>query len=475
MVKTGDRLNIRNLASAGWLPLIAVLAAVTSVAVVSDGWQVWQALLLGLSAATVSAVFARTSPAPGFWASRRTLSPAAMAAVVVVLSAGWNYNGLGLSPLHALVAVALAGGFLALARLVPERSGARRRMLVVGDGKVADMLCSALARERRADVVGRLADRPGANVVGTLAELERVAAEERVDIVVFAYSSSSDRRLAELVEQARDLNLDVAFVPRLLEQFDQRVSARRVGGVPLLLVDPRAHQRRAPLVSRAFDVCLASVLMVMTAPLWIVLSLAIFLEEPGPVLYRARRVGYHGREFDMFKFRKMRRNATGPRLTVADDARFSGIGRMLARTKLDELPQLINVLRGEMAFVGPRPEDPSYVAVYPAEFTAITRVRPGITGLSQIQYRDESALLVGDDFEMHYRNELLPQKIDLDRYYASCRCLSLDLRILVWTAIAIVAGAQVHRHELTRSVSFERVGRAVQPEAARPEALPKAS
>jgi lipopolysaccharide/colanic/teichoic acid biosynthesis glycosyltransferase len=245
--------------------------------------------------------------------------------------------------------------------------------------------------------------------------------------------------------------------------------------VRLLLSDPRAHARRTRILSRAFDIVGASMLFVVTAPLWLVLSLAIFLEEPGPVLYRGRRVGFGGREFDMLKFRKMPRDATGPRLTLADDERVSGLGRMLARTKLDELPQLINVLRGEMALVGPRPEDPAYVALYPAEFEAITRVRPGITGLSQIKYRNETALLVGDDFETLYRNELLPQKIELDRYYASRRCLALDLRILGWTAVAIVAGVRVRRDELTGSVIFERGDVLAPPEAlsdALPDALP---
>jgi lipopolysaccharide/colanic/teichoic acid biosynthesis glycosyltransferase len=237
----------------------------------------------------------------------------------------------------------------------------------------------------------------------------------------------------------------------------------------------RAHDARARLVSRALDIAIASVLLVLTAPLWLVISLAILVDEPGPVLYRARRVGHRGREFDMFKFRKMRLNAAGPRLTLADDARFSGIGRMLARTKLDELPQLVNVLRGEMALVGPRPEDPSYVAAYPAEFAEITRVRPGITGLSQIQYRDEAALLVGDDFETLYRNEVLPQKIDLDRYYVSHRCLALDLRILGWTGVAMVAGARVHRDELTRSITFERAGGGPTQPDEPPDILPKAS
>ena len=116
----------------------------------------------------------------------------------------------------------------------------------------------------------------------------------------------------------------------------------------------------------------------------VAIAIAIVVDEPGPVLYRARRVGFHGREFDMYKFRKMRRDAAGPALTVAWDDRFTRIGRFLARSKMDELPQLLNVLRGEMALVGPRPEDASFVAAFPAEFEAITSVRPGITGLSQI-------------------------------------------------------------------------------------------
>jgi lipopolysaccharide/colanic/teichoic acid biosynthesis glycosyltransferase len=444
------------------------------VAVTWDTWPVWQALLLGSVALTVAAAVDSVSASRASGARRRGLSAAAIAVVVIALSVGWNLYGWGLTPVHALLAVLLAVGFAALAALVPESPSARQRVLVVGEGTIADMLCSAIARQGRGEVVGRLDDRPGANVVGSFDQLERVVADERVDVVAFAYSSSSDRRLADLAVRCSDLDLEVAFVPRLLEQFNRRVSARRVGGLPLLLVDPRASETRAAFVSRAFDIALASVLLVLTAPLWIVLSLAVFLDEPGPVLYRARRVGHGGREFHMFKFRKMRRDAAGPRLTLADDARFSRIGRMLARTKLDELPQLVNVLRGEMAFVGPRPEDPSYAAAYPAEFAAITRVRPGITGLSQIQYRDEAALLVGDDFETLYRDELLPQKIDLDRYYASHRCLTLDLRILCWTAVAIVAGANVHRDELTRSVTFQRISGSAQPEAL-PDVLPKAS
>jgi lipopolysaccharide/colanic/teichoic acid biosynthesis glycosyltransferase len=189
---------------------------------------------------------------------------------------------------------------------------------------------------------------------------------------------------------------------------------------------------------------------------WLALSIAIFVEEPGPILYRARRIGMHGQEFEMFKFRKMGRDASGPKLTRPNDVRFTRVGRLLALTKLDELPQLLNVMRGEMGLVGPRPEDPSFVAEFREEFREILAVRPGITGLSQIQYRNESSLLVGEDFDELYRNELLPRKLDLDRYYARRRSVALDARILTWTAVALVAGARVRRNELTASVSFER-------------------
>ena len=265
----------------------------------------------------------------------------------------------------------------------------------------------------------------------------------------------SDGRLAELAERSRELGLDVAIVPRLFEQCDQRLRTRHIAGMPLLIVDPLPYQAQMPILARLLDIVTATVLLVVTAPVWVVIALVIFIEEPGAVFYRADRVGLDGRQFKMFKFRKMHRDAAGPKLTQPGDSRFTRIGALLSRTKLDELPQLRNVLRGEMGLVGPRPEDPSYVALFP-RFAEILRVRPGITGLSQIQYRDESALLVGEDFDSLYRNELLPSKIALDRYYAKRRCLALDVRILVWTVVAVLAGARVNRNELTHAVRFEK-------------------
>jgi lipopolysaccharide/colanic/teichoic acid biosynthesis glycosyltransferase len=291
-----------------------------------------------------------------------------------------------------------------------------------------------------------------------------------VDGVLFAHADGDDSELAELAGRCRHLGLQVGEVPRLFLQLDQRVRGGHSGGVPLLLMDGRGPSGAAAAVARVLDCILAALVLVLAAPLWLAIAVAIVVDERGPVLYRARRVGQGGREFDMYKFRKMRSDAAGPRLTVSGDARFTRVGGFLARTKLDELPQLLNVLRGEMALVGPRPEDPSFVADFPGAFDAITRVRPGITGLSQIQYRDESALLVGDDFEALYRELLLPQKIALDLFYARHRCLALDLRVLAWTVVAIVTGATVRRDDLTCSVSFARANGTTLHEALRVDA-----
>ena len=434
--------------------IVTLFVAVTAADIRLEGQPPRVASLVGLLAAGAGMrlerfVFDARGRAHG------ATSPAALAALALGLSISQEVTGYGLIPVHALLAVCVAATAGVLVSRIRRVTSSADRVLIAGGGAVADAL-SAAFREAGTVVVGRLDDAQGEEVLGSFDQLERIASEQRVDTVAFAYSRVGDERLADVATRCRELDLAIAVVPRLFAQFDQRTRLRRINGVPLLVVDPLLHETRSPVLSRAFDIVVASALLVLALPIWLLVALAIVIDEPGPVLYRARRVGRHGREFDMFKFRKMQRDAVGARLTQFDDDRFTRIGRLLSRTKLDELPQLVNVLRGEMALVGPRPEDPLYVAEYPQEFAEILRCRPGITGLSQIQYRDEAPLLVGDDFEELYRNEVLPKKIDLDRYYSIRRCLGLDVRILGWTLVAIFAGARVHRHELTRSLRFER-------------------
>jgi lipopolysaccharide/colanic/teichoic acid biosynthesis glycosyltransferase len=442
----------RILRSAIALPVIAGAVAIVAISL-EDATRL-RAIVIGVAAALLTGVAESYAPS-GAWRTRRTLSVFTIAAAVIALSVGWDAARIGLEPLHALLALGISAVAIAAIRaLQPE--AATERVLIVGSGYAADALGLALAREARNVVVGRIDDSNEPGLLGDLGAFETVVGAHGVTTVAFAYSHAPDAQLALIASRCRELDLAVGIVPRLFEEFDQRLRVEHGAGVPLLVVDPWPHQARMPLMSRVADVVVATVLLVLSLPLWIVISLAIFIEEPGPILYRARRIGQHGEAFSMFKFRKMRRDAAGPSLTVAGDERFTRIGRLLALTKLDELPQLLNVMRGEMSLVGPRPEDPVFVDDFRDEFTEILRVRPGITGLSQIQYRNESALLVGDEFDALYRNELLPRKLDLDRYYARRRSLALDARILMWTAIAVVAGARIRRNELTSSVSFER-------------------
>jgi lipopolysaccharide/colanic/teichoic acid biosynthesis glycosyltransferase len=151
----------------------------------------------------------------------------------------------------------------------------------------------------------------------------------------------------------------------------------------------------------------------------------------------------------MFKFRKMHDGASGPALSSPDDVRFTRLGSFLARTKLDELPQLINVLIGEMSLVGPRPEDPAFVELRHEAYSMILEVRPGITGLSQLAFASETDVLDPDDRMGHYVGRILPQKIGMDTLYAQQRSLGMDLKVLWWTLRAVVGGTHVAVHRET--------------------------
>lgn len=202
-------------------------------------------------------------------------------------------------------------------------------------------------------------------------------------------------------------------------------------------------RERRQVWKRVLDLVLALALLVLLLPLLVILAIAIKLDSAGPVLYRAPRVGLYGAEFTMLKFRKMHLHARGPALTIVGDPRFTRLGRFLASSKLDELPQLWNVLRGEMSVVGPRPEDPSLAALASARFEGVLDVKPGITGLSQLAFAREGELIEPVDRVNDYLHRLLPQKLALERIYAERRSLALDLRILAWTVVAILLRREI--------------------------------
>ena len=208
---------------------------------------------------------------------------------------------------------------------------------------------------------------------------------------------------------------------------------------------------------RIFDFVTALFLLFLLIPLIVLISIGILIDSRGPILYGATRVGRYGQTFRM-----LTAQAQGPPLTVARDARFTRFGRLLAKTKLDELPQLWNVVRGEMSLVGPRPEDIAFVSLLRDDYEEILTVPPGITGLSQLAFAKESQLLASNDSEDYYVERLLPQKVGLDRLYARRRSLLLNLQVMLWTGVVVGLIGDVAVNRATGRATLRRRPRQVE-------------
>lgn len=191
------------------------------------------------------------------------------------------------------------------------------------------------------------------------------------------------------------------------------------------------------MARRLVDIVLAIMGLVVLSPLLAVIALLVRLRDGSPVIYRATRVGQHGRLFHMLKFRTMV-PSEGTLLTGWADPRVTPLGRKLRRLKLDELPQLLNVLLGDMSLVGPRPEDPKYVSLYTEEQRLVLSVKPGITGVAALEYSDEESLLRGEDWEAVYRDKIMPAKLRYETEYLGRRSLLTDMQVVLRTFLKLL-------------------------------------
>jgi len=195
------------------------------------------------------------------------------------------------------------------------------------------------------------------------------------------------------------------------------------------------------MLRRTFDLTAATLGLLVLAPVFVGVAIAIATTSPGPIFFRQERVGRGGKIFLIYKFRTMRQDAesVGGQLTVQGDPRVTRVGQLLRASKLDELPQLINVIAGEMALVGPRPEVPRYVARYSDAQRRVLDVRPGITDPASIRYRDESAVLASsDDPERAYLEQVMPEKLAINLDYLERRTLLSDVRVILATFVRIL-------------------------------------
>jgi lipopolysaccharide/colanic/teichoic acid biosynthesis glycosyltransferase len=197
-------------------------------------------------------------------------------------------------------------------------------------------------------------------------------------------------------------------------------------------------------MKRIADIVISIVLLVVTAPLMLVAAISIVLTNDGPVLFRQVRVGLHGRKFEILKFRTMTHVGHASGITIGRDPRITRVGHVLRQTKIDELPQLLNVLKGDMSLVGPRPEVPEYYALYPeTDREIISSFRPGITDRASIIYRNEADLLAKqDDPAKYYREIILPHKVTIGLDYVRNQSLWRDFVILVDTLRAVLTNGR---------------------------------
>ena len=199
--------------------------------------------------------------------------------------------------------------------------------------------------------------------------------------------------------------------------------------------------RRLRVTKRALDIIVAAFGVVVLAPFFAVVALLIKADSPGSMFFRQERIGKGFRPFGIFKFRTMVQDAPlrGGPLTAGGDPRITRVGRILRQTKLDELPQLINVLKGDMSLVGPRPEVRKYVEIFRKQYETILSVRPGITDIASVKYRDESGILArADNPEQEYILRILPDKLRLAEEYVRRSSLSFDLTLIVQTLIKLL-------------------------------------
>ena len=286
-------------------------------------------------------------------------------------------------------------------------------------------------------------------VLGTIDDLDQTVERTGVRHLIVAFSSVADARVSRLIQRCQELGLEVSVVPRMFDTINDRVAYETVGGLPLLFfnaVDPKGVQFA---IKHALDRVLALVLLVLFSPLIAFAVLAVRLTSPGPALFRQRRVGRDGKVFDFYKFRSMRlspavddeeEDTSALGFLLAGDIapggvegadRRTSVGRFLRGTSIDELPQLLNVLRGDMSLVGPRPERPEFVELFRQDIIRYGdrhRVKSGITGWAQVHgLRGQTSLA---------------ERVEWDNYYIAHWSLRLDLKILALTFAALFRNAE---------------------------------
>jgi exopolysaccharide biosynthesis polyprenyl glycosylphosphotransferase len=314
---------------------------------------------------------------------------------------------------------------------VAQRVVGKRRVLVIGTSSCAEAVADAISFEGHPPftVVGAVDDEPdddSAARLGSVAELSRIIDEQRPDLIVLTDGESSTKALDRLLD-APSSGVKVIGHAHFFDHAFGRIPLEGLTPTWFMSIFHLWQRPYTRFAKRSFDIACASIVLVFAAPLMLVIAGLVRLTSPGPIIYRQTRVGESGKQFTMFKFRTMREDAEEPgcpAYAAPDDPRVTWIGRLLRRTHLDELPQLWDVLKGDMSIVGPRPERPEFIPMLEKAVPFFTRrllVKPGITGWAQLR-RDYASDTEG-----------AAEKLSYDLWYLRHRNLTVDLAICAKT------------------------------------------
>ncbi len=272
------------------------------------------------------------------------------------------------------------------------------------------------------------------NILGMEKDIKSIIIEQQISDVVLALEKPEHIRLMSVINQINGAPISIKIVPDLYEVISGLARTQQLYGLPLLDVNPNLDTLYYRIFKRIFDVVVSIIAMVVISPLWAVIAMAIKLNTEGPILYKQVRVGHNNRQFTIYKFRSMVDNAeaeTGPVWAVEEDGRITPVGKWLRRFRLDELPQFLNVIKGEMSLVGPRPERPYFVDQLLNEYPFYYRrhkVLPGVSGWSQIKHPYDSDL------------EDVRQKLKYDFFYIESLNFTMDFIIILSTIWVVFSG-----------------------------------
>lgn len=275
-------------------------------------------------------------------------------------------------------------------------------------------------------------------IKGTFADIPEIVNREKISGLIIAHISESPDDILRILEHCGDINVNIYMVPSLMDIITGHLKTHQIFGVPLLVLLQDHMPAWEAQIKRLMDFVVSLIILTLGAPAWLFLVFIIRATSKGPAVYKQVRVGQNGKLFTMLKFRSMYIDAekhSGPKWATEDDPRITPLGKILRKTRLDEIPQFINVLKGEMSLVGPRPERPFFVEQLKKEIPWYVRrikMKPGITGWAQVKHKYDESI------------EDVKQKVMYDLYYFENMSISLDIKILLRTFIVALTGKGAH-------------------------------